>query len=720
MIKINKIENMYGIKKLLSPELINGNTIIYAPNGVMKTSFADGINDIISGTIPADKFCDPEISSTFEIENNGVLINDSMDSFTIDAFVFKPSDYHRDVFADPNIGSLVMSNSLKIKYKNTIDEYNKEINRINDLISKNVFGKKKMDINDIGVLINVVGSNNFENAIMQIPDLSSFNDDYYKTIEFYDVFNEKTIQVLEASDFANKCNAYNKYINAELDKAVFSNGFDFNGLLKVQKELCSNNFFEAGNKIHLNEHEEMDKNGLQEYINKIINDVYESAEARSLFEDAKKILNKNKETKKLIKFVNEDNRCLKELSDPENFKKNIIYTKLSDYSEEIKSSKEKIKKYLEDIKSVIEEAEKTKETWKKILEEYNNRFISNKFNVVIENVKDAVLDINPPIFKKVIKGTNKEITEEVFKRFSSGEQRAVMILNLLFEVELRRGQNFALILDDVSDSFDYKNKYAIVECLKDFAKESNIQLIILTHNFDFYRSIRISLGADLNSKLFAYSKGTDVALIDAKTKHYEDFSFYSSWKSDNSEKAVIATIPFLRNLTQLQYNGQNGDYLTLTRFLHYQQSLEASNISELNDILDRNNIQHTFADFNYLQKLKEITTTIIADNSVKETSLLEKVVLGIFIRIFSDKLMFNKYIEIFGTNPNLTGVNNQSRFLYDNIKSNLDENALKVIQTAMTVSPSFIHVNSFMFEPLVDVGTEKLKEVANLINELVI
>lgn len=333
--------------------------------------------------------------------------------------------------------------------------------------------------------------------------------------------------------------------------------------------------------------------------------------------------------------------------------------------------------------------------------------------MVIENAKDAVLDIDRPIFKKVIKDTNKEITEEVFNRFSSGEQRAVMILNLLFEVELRRGQKFALILDDVSDSFDYKNKYAIIECLKDFAKESDIQLIILTHNFDFYRSVRISLGNDLKSKLFAYKSGSDVALIDAKAKHFEDFSFYSCRKSKDSEEAVIATIPFLRNLIQLQFNAKHSDYIKLTQFLHYQRSLETKNISELNDILDRNNIIHTFTDFNYLQKLKEITNRIINDNAVKETSLLEKVVLGIFIRIYCDKLMFNKYKDIYGANPDLTGKSNQSRFLYDNIKNDVEESILKVIQTAMTISPSFIHVNSFMFEPLVDVGTEKLKEVAS-------
>ena len=45
MIKINKFNNVYGIKELKNTNLIDGNTLIYAPNGVMKTSFSDICED---------------------------------------------------------------------------------------------------------------------------------------------------------------------------------------------------------------------------------------------------------------------------------------------------------------------------------------------------------------------------------------------------------------------------------------------------------------------------------------------------------------------------------------------------------------------------------------------------------------------------------------------------------------------------------------------------
>ena len=45
------------------------------------------------------------------------------------------------------------------------------------------------------------------------------------------------------------------------------------------------------------------------------------------------------------------------------------------------------------------------------------------------------------------------------------------------------------MFDDIADSFDYKNKYAIVEYLKEISEHPYIDVLILTHNFDFYRTV---------------------------------------------------------------------------------------------------------------------------------------------------------------------------------------------------------------------------------------
>ena len=47
------------------------------------------------------------------------------------------------------------------------------------------------------------------------------------------------------------------------------------------------------------------------------------------------------------------------------------------------------------------------------------------------------------------------------------------------------------MLDDISESFDYKNKYAIIEYISDISEytdandEKLFKVLLLTHNFDF-------------------------------------------------------------------------------------------------------------------------------------------------------------------------------------------------------------------------------------------
>lgn len=713
MIKISKFNNVYGIKKLKNADLINGNTLIYAPNGVMKTSFSDGVKDIINGKMPRDVFTKPNILAEFELENNGIKVSSNDSNFSIDAFVFNSNDYNNDIFSDPRIGSLVMSNSLKVKYKTILDKYLKVKNDFNSLISIDVLGRKKVEENDLNFLSNIFGSNNFATILEILPNLDEYTDEYYENITYLNLFNEKVETIVSSSEFIDKCNNYSSYIDIELDKEVFNSGFSFDSLQKILKEFKTNNFFKAGHKVSLKTKGEMGENELSNYIDSIVEKVYGSDEAQKLFNEAKTVLEKNPSTRKLISTVKENPRHLKEISNLINFQKNIIFTKMNRYKGVIDNLRKELEEYKIALKGIVKESESATETWKKVLDNYNSRFITNKFDVEIENLTDAVLDLKPPVFKRKIKGTNQEITTEIFDRFSSGEKRAVLILNLMFEIELRKNKQFTLVLDDVSDSFDYKNKYAIIECLKDFSEHSNIQLIILTHNFDFYRSLRIALKDNLQSKLLAYSNNGCVTLYDAKQKHFEDYSYYSNWKNNGRLIDFVSIIPFLRNIIQLEENSKDLDYQELTKLLHYSSELENKKFADYESITKKHNIKTTFdLSQKYLASIKIKAEEIINSADINETNLQEKVVLGIFIRLFTDKYMWNKYVENYGNNPEVSDVKNQSRYLYNFISNDIDENKKSILLTSFTIAPSFVHINSFMYEPLIDVGTEKLIDIS--------
>lgn len=120
MLVIKKFENVYGIKKLVNPSLIDGNTLIYAPNGVMKTSFADGLNDIANGVAPKDIFVNPPVNAVFEITEDGRQVTIPSPG-CLNLLSYRSGQGENDVFKDEALSTLVMSPALKEKYKATLD-----------------------------------------------------------------------------------------------------------------------------------------------------------------------------------------------------------------------------------------------------------------------------------------------------------------------------------------------------------------------------------------------------------------------------------------------------------------------------------------------------------------------------------------------------------------------------------------------------------------------
>ncbi|TXL01249.1 hypothetical protein BMR09_17870, partial [Methylococcaceae bacterium CS3] len=140
------------------------------------------------------------------------------------------------------------------------------------------------------------------------------------------------------------------------------------------------------------------------------------------------------------------------------------------------------------------------------------------------------------------------------------------------------------IVDDIADSFDYKNKYAIVEYLHDILHEGDFKQIILTHNYDFYRTIWKRF--DLNGANFHISKNAEsISLI--KESMYKDP--FQKWKAhidkENNEEILIAMIPFVRNLAE--YCGFYEEFNQLTSLLHIKRDTDNITVKSLIDIFGK-------------------------------------------------------------------------------------------------------------------------------------
>jgi wobble nucleotide-excising tRNase len=112
------------------------------------------------------------------------------------------------------------------------------------------------------------------------------------------------------------------------------------------------------------------------------------------------------------------------------------------------------------------------------------------FTLKIENQSDIILKKEVPKLKFVFQNQNSKIKEEELtieelrskNTLSSGETRVLYLLNILFDIANIENKETLFIIDDIADSFDYRNKYAIIQYLLDLSNNSKFKLIILTHN----------------------------------------------------------------------------------------------------------------------------------------------------------------------------------------------------------------------------------------------
>lgn len=156
------------------------------------------------------------------------------------------------------------------------------------------------------------------------------------------------------------------------------------------------------------------------------------------------------------------------------------------------------------------------------------------FKVQIENKANFLLkDEAPNLSFKYTRGSTTPQTatlkkDDLMVSLSTGEKRALYLLYILFNLERIRkqasvgGGQFLIVVDDIADSFDYKNKYAIIEYLDDLKKTTGIDLLILTHNFDFYRTVKSRLNISRHNCLIA-QRDEEGTISVSEFKYQKDF-----------------------------------------------------------------------------------------------------------------------------------------------------------------------------------------------------
>jgi hypothetical protein len=361
--------------------------------------------------------------------------------------------------------------------------------------------------------------------------------------------------------------------------------------------------------------------------------------------------------------------------------------------------------------------------WSKAIELFNNRFVDMPFTLSLFNQADAALGKDKAKLKFTFKDGDDLIdcTRSEIKSLSQGERRALYLLNFIFEVEdrKRKSAETLFIIDDVADSFDYKNKHAIVQYLEDISKVEHFAQLILTHNFDFFRTLSNSF-VRYKRCLMASRKADGIKLSRAEgIRNY----FINKWKENisSSDFILCATVPFTRNLLEYIKGKDDPDYLMLTSLLHWKEDTAQITIGEYYEIYNR--LFGTTYETTNTNSFKELLFTKANDIKNRDNhdglNLEDKVLLSIAIRMNSEIFLIEEMRKIKEDDTYWCQSNSQFGALIKSyVKELPNSNAIKTLEKVSITVSSNIHLNSFMYEPILDLTIEHLITLYSEILEL--
>jgi len=697
--------------------------LVYAPNGAMKTSFTTTLEDLSLKKATKDRIFSDRVNHR-EVKVDGREIT-SDEIFVIQRM--KTSEFKE--------ASTILANET---LKNTYDSINSKLNESKNEFLKLIQPSFAIKQNLVEKEIENVYKQNifqfFENFAVQINEIK---ESVYTNIIYNEVFNDKALKFLESKDFKLKIkeyiNVYDKLINE--NNSLFMKGtFNHYNADTITKSLKDNNFFSAQHKVKIKEQEIGNANDLEELIKTEKEKVLNDPELSSKFNEIDKLLNSNIELRNFRRYVEENQEIIKEFVDLNNFRKKLILNYTAIHSNDFNVLLKLYKDTATQRNQIIEEAKKEQEDWKNVLEIFKRRF-TVPFKVKIKNQEDVILNNEPAsLIFEYSDGIGPENTKELGGpelqlSLSTGEQRVFYLLNVIFQIETRRKQNKEqlVVVDDIADSFDYKNKYAIIEYLKDVLDDPNFFMIVLTHNFDFYKTIKSRLGARINyqGNWITIKKAGVIELIRGER---EDVFPTLRSNFDNCDFTFIACIPFVRNLLEFSIGTDNNEYLTLTSLLHLKPERPIEGIAETKDISRIEVIKIfnkvfglTKASLLPNDKVYDIIVSkadeIMASQEDDSLDIKYKICLSLAIRLKAEEFMIGKIIDAnFHANifNKLTGKIVEK---YRKENPSLTDN-LGILDRVNLMTAENIHMNSFMYEPLMDLTDDHLKSLYNDVKAL--
>ena len=712
------LENCYGIKKMTYEFLFDKKTThtIYSPNGVMKTSFAKTLKDISEGKETTDLIFPEKLTKRTVQDENSIDIPKER-IFVIDSY--------NESFKSEKVATLLVNAKLRNEY----EKININIeSRKNDFL--NALKKHsgiKTDIEETISRVFTELNNGFFTALTRIKnEILDDTEPMFEGIIYSSIFSEKTEQFLSSEDIRKEITSYIEKYDELIGHSKFLKRGVFNhtNAATIAKNLKEQGFFQAKHTVNLISDQEKKEikteKELEAIIEKEKEQILTNPELASIFNDLDKKLSANQNLRDFREYLLSHINILPELSNLKAFKEKL-------WISYIKKSKElylllvtEYENGKKEMENIVDQAKRERTQWLEVVEIFNNRF-SVPFKVMIGNQDQVILNKQAPVIKfDFIDNKNKKNVkeDELLRVLSTGEKRALYLLNILFEVKARQEAKLEtiFILDDIADSFDYKNKYAIIEYLKDISEYGIFYQIILTHNYDFFRTCSSRLGVPRQNRLNTEKNDDEIKIIEEK---YQNNPF-EHWKEHfDNDFMLIASIPFIRNLAD--YTGNKNMFEKLTSLLHYKNDTDTITINELEILIktilhDKENLKLLNPSECVIKKIFEVADNIQKE-SIETLELESKICLSIAIRLKAEifivkEMNDNEFWE--------TIKSNQYSKLMDKYKSLFADKVdiIAILEQVNLMTPENIHLNSFMYEPILDISNHHLKNLYQKLSAL--
>ncbi len=734
-----RFENCFGLR-VFDLKAINftgsNKAIIYAPNGAMKTSFTKSIDLIQAGNAPIDRIFGNATSFTLTYKNVGVSHLDNNDELkSLKAYVIHSFD---EEYQSDSISTLLVDKSLREEYdeiyislSKAIDSFEKQLNMKSKVVKKGIRSVLAADFgldeaSEWGVILPTIKS-----ALEGYNYKSNFKDVSYQTL-----FNSKTTPILSDVEFKSNIEKYIDIYDGLLSRSlVLAKGFDDHNVIELGKSFKKNDLFRASHEVRMKDGTNV--KSVKDWEDKLaaeLSTLESSAELNSVFNKIGKLLNANIEGQSLKHLLDANRFVVKYLNDPKTLKRLLWLNYIAELESEFLNIHQVFIDANINIQNIYDEANREKDAWERVVSDFNNRFMV-PFQIRIKNQANILLKGEAPNIVFVYRQGCDEVEKtqkDLMEVLSMGEKRALYLLHVLFDIQKIKlianstNINYLVVADDIADSFDYKNKYAIVEYLKEISDVQNIDLLVLTHNFDFYRTLAGRLDIKRENS-FIVQRDTDENLIMSRIGYRSDVFKHEVVKgisngqinNDKKKKWLIASIPFIRNLSE--YKGDDEVYIFLTELLHLKEKTESITIETLwaviSNIITTGPLVIDNKDAKVIDWIFQLADDICA-NLTEEVHLENKIVMSIAIRLRAEQYMSCLYLKL-GKEPPIC-TSNQTRQWLAGLQGNIDEDKRKILEQVNIMTPENIHINAFMYEPIIDLSDWHLKRLYESIKGLAV